>query len=166
MSKHFEMETCSRCHGSGQYSYCERYGTTCFKCHGNKTVLSKRGAAASAYLTKLCTKLASELVIGDRIASDRMTDGGSLYACIATVTAIESTNDSQSGTTKDGVTTWTTHKMIAVTSNNSKYGDMTLVCSLDSPFRVYSIDNNEKIALAVAYQNTLTKQGKPRKNVA
>jgi hypothetical protein len=27
---------CTRCGGSGHYSYCERFGTTCFKCDGNK----------------------------------------------------------------------------------------------------------------------------------
>src|SRR5207249_1748734 len=42
----FESETCSRCGGSGHYSYCQRYGTTCFKCGGRTTVLTKRGEAA------------------------------------------------------------------------------------------------------------------------
>lgn len=27
---------CTRCGGSGHYSYCQRFGTTCFKCDGNK----------------------------------------------------------------------------------------------------------------------------------
>lgn len=36
------MVTCSRCGGSGHYSYCERYGTSCFKCEGNKMTLPRR----------------------------------------------------------------------------------------------------------------------------
>lgn len=164
MSKYFETEKCSRCQGSGNYSYCERFGTICFKCHGNKVVLTKRGATASEYLRKLRTKSASALVVGDRIASDRMTDGGSLYTCIATVTKIESTNSCQSGTTENGVTVWKTHEMIAITSNHPKYGDMTQCCVLDTPMRVYAINDAEKIKQAVEYQNTLTKQGKPRKS--
>lgn len=162
MSKYFETETCSRCQGSGKYSFCERYRDVCFKCHGNKVTLTKRGLAASNYLKKLCTKLASELKIGDRIASDRMTDGGTLYTCIDTVTEIKPASPAQSGTTENGVTVWKTYEMIAITSNNPKYGDYGLVCGLDHSFRVYGADNAEKIQQAIAYQNTLTKQGKPR----
>jgi hypothetical protein len=33
------LDTCSRCHGSGNYSYCQRYGTTCFKCGGSGKTL-------------------------------------------------------------------------------------------------------------------------------
>jgi hypothetical protein len=29
-------KTCTRCGGSGHFSYCERFGTTCFKCEGAK----------------------------------------------------------------------------------------------------------------------------------
>lgn len=30
----FPVECCGRCGGSGQYSYCPRYGSTCFGCKG------------------------------------------------------------------------------------------------------------------------------------
>lgn len=30
----YDTEPCSRCHGSGTYSRCEMWGTTCFKCGG------------------------------------------------------------------------------------------------------------------------------------
>lgn len=29
------MAACTRCKGTGHYSYCPRYGTTCFRCDGN-----------------------------------------------------------------------------------------------------------------------------------
>jgi hypothetical protein len=51
----FETRPCPRCNGSGTYSYCQRWGTTCFKCGtqpglpGTGKVLSKRGLAAKAY---------------------------------------------------------------------------------------------------------------------
>lgn len=32
------LETCTRCGGTGQFSYCQRFGTTCFGCHGKKKV--------------------------------------------------------------------------------------------------------------------------------
>lgn len=44
----YETETCGRCGGSGHYSRCQMYGTTCFKCAGQKRVVSKAGKKASA----------------------------------------------------------------------------------------------------------------------
>jgi hypothetical protein len=34
--------TCGRCGGSGSYSYCQMYGTTCFGCNGGGTVVAER----------------------------------------------------------------------------------------------------------------------------
>ena len=67
MATLFESETCSRCGGSGHYSYCSMYGTVCFKCHGKKVTLTKRGAAAQALYTKLASKPNTNLVAGDQI---------------------------------------------------------------------------------------------------
>lgn len=55
--ENFETETCSRCCGTGRYSYCQMYGDTCFKCHGKGKgkVYSKRGEAAIAYMRGLRT---------------------------------------------------------------------------------------------------------------
>lgn len=44
----YEMVTCSRCGGSGHYSYCQMHGTVCFKCGGRKRVASRAGAKAAA----------------------------------------------------------------------------------------------------------------------
>jgi DnaJ-class molecular chaperone len=43
----FEHVTCSRCGGSGHYSFNLMYGTVCFKCHGRGWCYTKRGAAAN-----------------------------------------------------------------------------------------------------------------------
>ncbi len=59
-----ETATCSRCGGTGSYSYCTGYGTMCFKCSGRKVVLSKRGAVANAFLIRLRQRMASELRVG------------------------------------------------------------------------------------------------------
>jgi hypothetical protein len=45
-TREFETVTCSRCGGTGNYSYCAMYGTTCFKCAGGKKVFTKRGQVA------------------------------------------------------------------------------------------------------------------------
>lgn len=43
MAHPFDVEPCSRCGGSGSYSYCQMYGTRCFKCAGKGKYLSKHG---------------------------------------------------------------------------------------------------------------------------
>lgn len=44
----FETESCSRCGGSGQYSFCTMYGSTCFKCGGSKRQYTRAGKVAMA----------------------------------------------------------------------------------------------------------------------
>lgn len=60
----FEIETCSRCGGSGQYSYNQMTGSRCFKCHGQKYSLTKRGAAAREFFTKSQYKDFEDLKVG------------------------------------------------------------------------------------------------------
>ncbi len=68
----YETETCSRCGGSGTYSYCQMYGSTCFKCSGRKRSLSRRGAKASAavgaFIAERFSKAVETLEVGDRIS--------------------------------------------------------------------------------------------------
>lgn len=63
--KELERETCSRCGGSGNYSYCQSYGTTCFRCRGRKFTYTARGEAALRFLNALRSKPAREFVPGD-----------------------------------------------------------------------------------------------------
>lgn len=80
-----EHVTCSRCGGSGHYSYTQRLGTLCAKCLGAGTVYTKRGRAARDYLDALRSKPARELQVGDpckmssgrgRLLSSRVDDDG------------------------------------------------------------------------------------------
>ena len=66
----FENETCSRCGGCGQYSYCQMYGTRCFKCGGDGVTLTKRGKTAQLWFNAKKMKPASEVKIGDRVVYD------------------------------------------------------------------------------------------------
>lgn len=68
----FEFETCGRCGGCGQYSYCQRYGTTCFGCGGRGTKLTKRGEAAQQLYTRMASKRADQVVPGDVIWCDNV----------------------------------------------------------------------------------------------
>jgi hypothetical protein len=71
----YAIEPCSRCGGSGHYSYCQRFGTTCFKC-GGKGIQRTRAAKAAARKVEAIkarhttTKLALDILPGDRIMVD------------------------------------------------------------------------------------------------
>ena len=67
MTSVFETETCSRCGGSGNYSYCQTHGTTCFKCGGSGITYTTRGAAARAWWKAQREAKISDLVIGMRV---------------------------------------------------------------------------------------------------
>ena len=66
----FENKTCSRCGGSGNYSYCSMYGSTCFKCHGDGVVLTKKGRAAQIWLNAKKRKLLGEVAVGEWVLSE------------------------------------------------------------------------------------------------
>jgi hypothetical protein len=66
----FEIESCTRCGGSGHYSSCATHGTTCFKCGGAKTVLTKRGAAARAKYFELISKKTKDIKVGDSVLTE------------------------------------------------------------------------------------------------
>jgi hypothetical protein len=61
----FETQACTRCGGSGNYSYCQMHGTVCFQCGGSKVQLTKRGHAAQVFYNNLLTKPASEFKVGE-----------------------------------------------------------------------------------------------------
>lgn len=69
MKIRYETETCGRCGGSGEYSYCQTHGTTCFGCSGGGDRYSKRGKAAiarvKAFKKAKFSKLASAVKAGD-----------------------------------------------------------------------------------------------------
>jgi DnaJ-class molecular chaperone len=64
-----ETKSCTRCGGSGQYSYCAMWGSRCFKCHGTGKVLTTRCAKRRAEYTALRAELlgaaAETIQIGD-----------------------------------------------------------------------------------------------------
>jgi hypothetical protein len=88
----YEKITCGRCGGSGSYSYCTMYGSTCFQCGGRKRVLSRAGSAAlaavRAFIAANFSVLVDDLKPGDRISYDGKgrtvaevsTDSGSRYS--------------------------------------------------------------------------------------
>lgn len=136
----FESKTCSRCAGSGSYSYCSMYGSTCFKCRGLGEVLTKRGAAAQAFFTEHASKPAAEFKAGDLI---RFSHADPFERVLEVKIEGEK----------------------CIVECERKGVKSALHTSVGSLYR-YGLTAEEKkahVAEAMAYQATLTKMGKPRK---
>ena len=138
----FETEVCSRCGGTGHYSYNQMDGSKCYGCGGKGIKLTKRGAAARELYMRLLSKPATEIAVGDKIHLDSMYSG------------------------------WYTVASVTIKSNGQIDLDFTpgakmggYVCNPTEVIRYAHTEEQKapKLAAALAYQDTLTKAGKPRK---
>lgn len=181
----FENEICSRCRGTGKYSFCEMYRDICFKCGGTKFALTKRGLAARAFFEEISSVQAKEIKIGDRILTSQITMRGGISYYIATVSSIKLSelygtgvsgggdnrvetriDNGQVTTTKylNGViVSQTIEPYLRIGTKHDRYGYDSFSCSGSTKIRVYGLDQKDRIARALAYQNTLTKTGRPKK---
>lgn len=145
----FENRTCSRCGGSGEYSYCSMYGRVCFKCGGNGVVLTKRGRVAQNWLNARKRKPVGEVVIGDRVRISGVP--GYIRDEIITVDTID--------TREDGI------KINGADARGGRHGLHT-----DAKSEVTVLLPKERIAElrieAKAFEATLTKTGTVRKRRA
>jgi hypothetical protein len=157
MSLLFESQTCSRCGGSGQYSYCPSYGTTCFKCHGRKEVLTKRGNVAQNFYNQLSSKRIDQLVPGDQFADITITDGGNLARAWFTVKAVIP-DTSHCSSLVNGVMVLGREDLLAIDTEGCLFAGKIP----EERIRVhYPQERRSQIAaLALAYQSILLKTGK------
>jgi hypothetical protein len=146
----FESATCGRCGGSGSYSWCQMYGSRCFKCAGAGVTLTKRGAAAQAHFTELCSSRIEDLKVGDTIRCEAYYPAG-MVRYWGRVTELALTPD--------------VNGHLRVTTTNDKRGQMSHHVFAGTKFRVaQSAEAKQaKTAEALAYQATLTKTGTVRK---
>ena len=142
----FENVTCSRCGGSGNYSYCQMYGTTCFKCAGDGATLTARGKAAQAWLNAKRRKLGKELVVGETILVEGVP--GLIASYWAKITETNG-SDIVCVNTKTG---------FSQTLNG--FGEILLRKAFNKA------EKAEQAKEALAYQATLTKAGTVRKRIA
>ena len=159
----FENETCSRCGGSGNYSYCQMYGTRCFKCHGSKVVLTKRGAAAQAYLVQLQTMALKDLKAGQIIECTGVSNGGGLYRYKAPVVSVEPSDSVKHVSSSTNGVQNETVEYIHIKTEHPKYGAGGMHTPQNGTIRVWP-NTAENIAKALAYQDSLTQSGTVRKN--
>ena len=108
----FPIETCTRCHGTGEHSYNQITGTICFKCGGAKFTIVKRAKPAwDAFVANadaLRNTSTSKLVVGVAYRA------WNSKAKPKVVTAVEKT-DEPCGSSKTGNADWLVHCYSIVT---------------------------------------------------
>jgi hypothetical protein len=149
----FESTKCSRCHGSGSYSWCQMYGNRCFGCAGSGTTLTKRGVAARAFLHASQHSEAQDIKAGWRVAADGLkTKGGNMWVTVRSVDLVPDTiirdNEEPKG------------YMV-----KADVGGMIFFWNLKTEVRTVRDQEHlsETIEAAMVYQDNLTKAGTPRK---
>lgn len=63
----FDRKICTRCGGSGQYSYNQINGTTCFGCGGSGKMLTPRGKRQAEAFRQSLVRPAAEVQVGEYI---------------------------------------------------------------------------------------------------
>jgi hypothetical protein len=150
----FEMKVCSRCHGSGQYSYNQIDGSRCYGCHGEKKQYTKRGKAAKLFYVESLKMDPADVQVGQRIE----TMGGGKYT-VDQIVGVE-----QQGAYMLPNGTWKpTMVHVFISRQGTRF-------TATEGFKVKLVPNAETkaklAAAALAYQDTLTATGTPRKRAA
>lgn len=147
----FEVETCGRCGGSGQYSYCTMYGTKCFKCGGRGRAFTKRGAEAHRFYSAMFEVPVETIKEGDWVKLAGYTKTKVLWV----------TESVQRGSS-NGVPYETPCFVLAINTTTGLLHSCHLKgCTVKK--LVSESVLAERLVLAMEYQATLTKAGKPRK---
>jgi hypothetical protein len=141
----FEIETCTRCGGSGQYSSCATHGTRCFKCNGAGKSHTARGAAAVAFLKTSRARAASSVVVGESVWVDAGMSGRRTWEVVTAVVV-----DGNNVRIEFAGASYTMHEFAA--------SKVTVKFSTDAA--------RSTLDAAIAYQATLTKAGKVSKRAA
>lgn len=144
----FPLVDCYRCGGTGHYSYCEKYGSTCFACEGRGAAI-RRGKALKAWAAYLDAvreqkeTTAQRLQVGvDKVAARRPGDdapyghGKRFYATVTAVTVDEAHPTCWSVTrTADGAEVRTVTGYAATVTVTFADGETsTISCSTNSIF--------------------------------
>lgn len=157
MSK-FESKVCTRCHGSGKYSFNLKDGDTCYGCQGTGSQFTKRGAEASRFFEESMTVLVEDLQPGQAIrffTTDRFFNKIKLIEV----------GESEVIGTKHCCGHWTgEHAKTVVVYIESEKGNSTQRMP-GTRVRIFHDKESkaEKLIAALAYQETLTATGRSKK---
>ena len=145
----FEHDFCGRCGGSGEYSYNAMHGSRCYGCNGTGYKLTKRGAAAQRYLNCLRLVRSDSIKVGDTIYDH--TYGFCKVLSVKAAPARE-LGVWQVGHEDDVSVRIETTKVTA-----HQQPEYMVRKGFDAETK------SAQVTEALAYQDTLTKTGKPRK---
>lgn len=154
-----ETTECSRCGGTGRYSYNQMHGSRCYGCGGSGKKHTRRGAEAFRFLEALRSKPAADFQPGDLMRYDMFTPGGSARIFV-TVTSV---SPSQAKVFIDGKPSET--PSVTIEGEHAKLGKVRMTTSADKMIR-QGFDSETKqaqLARTIAYQATLTVKGKVSK---
>lgn len=152
MTTVFETEVCSRCHGTGHYSFNGEH-SICYKCDGKNgcRAYTKRGKAAKAYYEAKFMVPVTEIKIGDKIRDMSVKQ--------LTVAIIEQRKPSGRA--------WVGGVEIVLSDriHFTNIKGLQMSCEVGGIVRrIPTAEENEiDLADALAYQATLTKAGTVRK---
>jgi hypothetical protein len=142
----FENVPCTRCGGSGKFSFNAVHGDMCYGCKGTGYTLTKRGQAAYGYLIGLRNVKASDIAVGDLVQFEDIT--------VSYFVRIESIHIMDTG---------------LIQLRGTHRGNPLTFLYLPNKLVRKGWSGGEKaaqLAKAVAYQSTLTKAGKVNKRKA
>ena len=141
----FESATCTRCEGSGKFSFNQMDGDRCYGCGGTGVKLTKRGVAARAHYLSLLQRPVSEIAVGDSVYEYVGLSNAKRWLKIASI---------RPDTLNGGF--WLDLNYKGKPSVTQGVGaNATLACVTTEEQRIGFL------AAAIEYQGTLTKLGKP-----
>ncbi|CAB4165194.1 hypothetical protein UFOVP820_21 [uncultured Caudovirales phage] len=146
-----EHTTCSRCGGSGHYSFNLMHGSRCYGCGGSGYKLTKRGVAANRWLREQRMVATADMKIGDRFLVEGLVQPNRWFTVMevydhAGVPHFKCIDE----------------KRVAYDPIDSTYH--CRVNSTDKYRREMTLEQRRELqAATLAYQATLTKEGVPSK---
>jgi len=152
MKIEYEKETCGRCGGSGRYSYNQIDRDRCYGCGGTGERLTKRGAAAKAFADSILNIKIENAQVGQIVSYLDVLNGR------RTRITVQKIDREVYGKKKVG-DEWI--DCYAITLHGEKYK-----ISCGEGVRVRLTPTDAEAAEIIAYQNNLTKAGKPRQRAA
>lgn len=149
----FETVVCGRCAGSGKYGPTCVYGGKCFKCHGSGKLFTKKGSAAISFYWKLFGIAPEHVTVGDVVRETEVTVGVSGVSHARRRYRVETVSVEPTGAV--------TIELVAFKTGTGLTLHTTVGGSPITVLRPKEVVA-EFLAIAKAFEGTLTKVGKPR----
>lgn len=145
----FETKTCSRCGGSGQYSYNQIDGSRCYGCNGQKFQYTKRGKAAKLFYLDSLNIMPADVKVGQRI------DTGCGKYTVAEIVGRET-----SGAIIYNGVEKPLEFVVFISAQGTRFS-----AQANYPVKLvpFGEEKERLVSAALAYQASLTKTGQPRK---